>query len=225
MKILVTVFCAASCLSLLIGPMKAQAAPLAAGAPSIRITSPANGAVIHGSSVTVQVAVSNFKLVPPVLLPPSKWSTIPLLKGNQGHIHYVLDTPRNLVLTRDVVVRTHHTWTHVAAGTHSITAYLATSQHALFPGTQPAVVRVTVLPAQRAGGTTRRVVQAPPPAPARRPAPAGRTMVTLPKTGGAASHTSTGGTPLAPLGAIFLTLLGMAMLSLRFSRKAAVRRR
>ena len=125
------------------------ASPPAAGKPSIRIVSPANGATIQGSTVTVKVAVSNFKLVKPVLLPPSKWSTIPLLPGNQGHIHYVLDSLSNLLLTRDVVVQTSHTWTNVAPGKHTIIAYLATSQHAQFPNTRVATVHITVVPAAK----------------------------------------------------------------------------
>src|SRR5947209_11345128 len=112
------------------------------GKPGIRISSPGNGAVVHGSSVTVRVAVSNFKLVRPILLSPSKWGTIPLLKGNQGHIHYFLDSMATMVLTRDVTTMTSHTWTHVAPGRHTITAYLATSQHAPFPGAKAAKVAI-----------------------------------------------------------------------------------
>jgi hypothetical protein len=117
------------------------------GKPGIKISSPDNGAVVHGSSVTVRVAVSNFKLVRPILLSPSKWGTIPLLKGNQGHIHYFLDSMATMVLTRDVTTMTSHTWTHVAPGRHTVTAYLATSQHAPFPGAKPAKVAIMVAPA------------------------------------------------------------------------------
>jgi hypothetical protein len=120
------------------------------GKPSIRIVSPADHAVISGSMVTVRVAVSHFKLVPPVLVGPNHWKSIPLLKGNQGHIHYLLDGAANLVLTRDVVVRLTHTWTNVAPGHHTITAYLANSQHAAFPGAKPAVIHILVKPAQPA---------------------------------------------------------------------------
>jgi hypothetical protein len=76
-----------------------------------------------------------------------------LLKGNQGHIHYLLDGMANLVLTRDVVVKLTHTWTNVAPGRHSITAYLANSQHAQFPGTAPSIINITVKPAARAQPT------------------------------------------------------------------------
>lgn len=124
----------------------AMAAP-PTGKPSIRIVSPKNNATIVGSTVTVHVDVKNFKLVPPVLVGPNHWHQIPLLKGNQGHIHYLLDGMANLVLTRDVVTKLTHTWTNVTPGRHSITAYLANSQHAAFPGAAPSVINITVKPA------------------------------------------------------------------------------
>jgi hypothetical protein len=141
---LFTFLCLIGCLWLPSSPAVASAPP--AGKPSIRIVSPANNATITGSTVTVRVAVTHFKLVPPVLVGPNHWKSIPLLKGNQGHIHYLLDGAANLVLTRDVVVRTTHTWTNVSPGRHTITAYLANSQHAAFPGAAPAVIHITVKP-------------------------------------------------------------------------------
>lgn len=134
---------------LMAGTSSVTAASPPHGKPSIRIISPQNNATLYGSTVTVRVAVKHFKLVPPVLVGPNHWHQIPLLKGNQGHIHYLLDGMANLVLTRDVVVRLTHTWTNVAPGRHSITAYLANSQHAAFPGAAPAVINVMVKPAQK----------------------------------------------------------------------------
>jgi hypothetical protein len=147
------------CLALITGS-NAVASPGRKGKPTITITSPTNGAVIHGSTVTVHVAVSHFRLVKPILLPPPKWKTIPLLKGNQGHIHYVLDSVANMVLGRDVVMITTHTWTNVAPGPHTITAYLATSQHAPFPGAKPATIHVTVA-GSGTGGAAHRVAARP----------------------------------------------------------------
>jgi hypothetical protein len=126
--------------------MMSTAPALASGKPAIRITNLHNGQIVRGSALNVKVTVSNFKLVKPVLLPPGKWQTIPLLPGNQGHIHYVLDSVSNLVLTRDVVVQKTHTWTNVSPGKHTVIAYLATSQHAQFLGATPAVVHVIVAP-------------------------------------------------------------------------------
>lgn len=140
-----TLVCLLGCLGLPASPALAASPPT--GKPSIRIVAPGNNAVITGSTVTVRVAVSHFRLVPPVLVGPNHWQQIPLLKGNQGHIHYLLDGAANLVLTRDVVIKRTHTWTNVSPGRHTITAYLATSQHAAFPGAAPAVIHISVKPA------------------------------------------------------------------------------
>lgn len=144
---LVTLVCVLGCLGLPSSTAMAAGSP-PTGKPAIRIMSPGNNAVITGSTVTVRVAVSNFKLVPPVLVGPNHWQQIPLLKGNQGHIHYVLDGAANLVLTRDVVVKRTHTWSNVTPGRHTITAYLANSQHAAFPGAEPADIHITVKPSR-----------------------------------------------------------------------------
>lgn len=161
MKIrMIQLIVASLCLALVPAPA-ALSAPVGGPKPTITITAPQNGARIHGSTITVQVSVSNFKLVKPVLLLPNKWSTIPLLPGNQGHIHYALDSPANLVLTRDVVVSTSHTWTNVTPGPHTVIAYLANSQHARFPGTQPATVHVTVVPRRAAPAAPRHVMPKP----------------------------------------------------------------
>lgn len=141
--------CVVSLIALTV-PARAQTPGPPSGKPAITITSPRDGATISGSTLTVRVHVSHFKLVKPTLLSPSLWSTIPLLKGNQGHIHYVLDSPANLVLTRDVVVMTSHTWVNVPPGKHTIIAYLATSQHAPFPGASPARIHVTLVTSPRA---------------------------------------------------------------------------
>lgn len=162
-----------------------------AGKPSITITSPENGSAIHGGTVTVHVSVSNFKLVPPIYLNP------PLLKGNQGHIHYVLDSLAHFVARRDAKVALSHTWTHVSPGPHTLIAYLATSQHAQFPGTQRATVHVLVTTAAAGGATPRSSPQ-----PARRLATTG---------GGAASN----GSPVngeAALTGIVCFLIGLFLL-------------
>ncbi len=112
----------------------------AAGKPSVTITSPRNGAVIHGSTLSVTVAVQNFKLVAPLLKNP------PVLKGDEGHLHYVLDSLANFVVTRDATASLNHTWTHIAPGPHTVTVYLASAQHAVFPGARPAQIAVTLAP-------------------------------------------------------------------------------
>jgi hypothetical protein len=108
------------------------------GKPAIVITSPPNGAMIRGSSLTVKVAVQNFRIVAPTLVNP------PILKGDAGHIHYVLDGLAHFVPNRDVSALLWHTWDGVTPGRHVITAYLSTSQHVQFPGTKQVSVAVLV---------------------------------------------------------------------------------
>jgi hypothetical protein len=111
--------------------------------PEIVITAPSNGAVVHSTTVTVHVAVSHFKLVPPVFLNPPK------LPGDQGHIHYYLDSFSNFVATRDAAVALTHSFADLSPGPHTVYAYLATSQHAHFPGTKIASVHFNVSPSGR----------------------------------------------------------------------------
>jgi hypothetical protein len=109
----------------------------AAAKPSVRITSVSSS----GTCVTIKVAVSHFKLVQPVYKPP-----IPLLKGNQGHIHYTLNG--KILPTRDATTKLSHTFCgnsqFVKKGMNVVSVYLATSTHTLFPGTTPSTKKVMV---------------------------------------------------------------------------------
>jgi hypothetical protein len=163
-----------------------RAATPADTTPSISIVSPHAGFTVYGSSVTVRVSVSNFKLVPPVYVNPPK------LSGNQGHIHYVLDSLANFVATRDARATLSHTWTHVSPGGHTILVYLATSQHARFPNTRPAQIHITV-----AAG------------PAPRPAESG--VSSVPKTGGGGNAPGSSLNWPAVFGALATILLGFAL--------------
>jgi hypothetical protein len=135
---------------LLLGVLPADAAGPHGGKPSITIVSPRNGSIIHGDAVTLRVSVANFKLVQPVYLNP------PALPGNQGHIHYYVDSLANFVATRDAATSLSHTFTNLRPGRHTFIAYLATSQHAQFPGVAPVKVHVTVA---RAGHAARSVAK------------------------------------------------------------------
>lgn len=122
-------------LTLLLGAPSVLAASSAAGKPNISIVSPRNGAVVHGSRVTVTVRVSNFKLVPPSLKNP------PILKRNQGHIHYLVD---GKLAFSGVTAAVSHTLTNLSPGRHTLSVYLATSQHIQYPGTQASAIHITV---------------------------------------------------------------------------------
>jgi hypothetical protein len=136
--------------------------------------------------LSMRVAVSNFRLVQPILLPPAKWNTIPLLPGNEGHLHYMLDG--SLILGHDVVARTVQSWTNVTAGPHTVTAYLANSRHQAFPGTPLVQVSVVVPRGHLPGGGTKV-----------------RVLTFLPKTGGGGASSTTPGPNL-------MALLGWALL-------------
>jgi hypothetical protein len=164
--------------------------------PSITITSPRDGATVHGGTVTMDVAVSNFKLVPPIYLNP------PMLKGNQGHIHYVLDSLAQFVAKRDAKAALSHSWTNVSPGPHTLIAYLATSQHALFPGTQRAQVHVLVATAPAGGAAAHAVVKHAAVQPMRR----------LPVTGGGGAVTSSAFELPAALSGMFCLLIGLCLL-------------
>lgn len=107
----------------------------AAMRPSIAIKSVS----VSGKCVTVKVAVSHFKLVPPVYKAP-----FPKLKGNQGHIHYILNG--QFIPTRDAASKLSKTWcgSPVKSGANTIKVYLATAAHTQFPGTKPAYRTVMV---------------------------------------------------------------------------------
>lgn len=115
------------------GGTVAAVSPVAYGSvarPSIRITS------ISASSrcVTVRVAVSNFRLVKP------DFRHTRMLKGNQGHIHYLLNGGGNFRASRDATSQLSHTWCGskqgVKHGRNVVTVFLATAQFRVFPGTR-----------------------------------------------------------------------------------------
>jgi hypothetical protein len=137
------------------------------------------------------VAVSHFKLVQPILLPPAAWHTIPLLPGNEGHLHYMLDG--SLIMGHDVVAHTVQSWTSVTPGMHTITAYLANSRHQTFPGTPLVQVHVSVPRGILPGGASRV-----------------RVVTLLPKTGGGANNGDSGPSPMMLLGWALLVALGLA---------------
>ena len=174
----------------------AHAAGHRATRPTIRIVSPANGAVVHGTQLKVRIIVSGFRLVHPVFKNP------PVLKGKAGHIQYELDNRGTFVPTRDATTSLIHTWTDVRPGRHTIIAYLATNHFAPFPGA--AVSQVTV-----------RLEPIPRPTPTAAP-----TMVRGPTTGGAAFEV---GAPLNVsllLAGLLALFVGLTMLLGRREPKA-----
>jgi LPXTG-motif cell wall-anchored protein len=123
-----------------VAPLDVQAASTAAG-PSVKITSPADGAVIDSTDVTVTIDVGDIKLVP---------GTQATQKSDM-HVHYLLDvdpTPwldgKHDIPTGDPNIvhsaSTSHTFTYLAPGPHRVTVILTTSDHiAVQPPVAPSV--------------------------------------------------------------------------------------
>lgn len=99
-----------------------------AATPSIRITSTS----VKAQCITVKVKVSNFMLVKP------QYKNIKPLKGNEGHIHYVLNG--QILPTRDATTALSHTFCgkaqFVKKGKNAVEVYLAHYDHTMFPGTK-----------------------------------------------------------------------------------------
>lgn len=170
----------------------------AAAGPSITIVRPASGATIQGSTLTVAVTVSNFRLVRPVFSHP------PVLKGFAGSLQYILDGTANYSPRRDLSAATTHTWTNVSPGPHTVIVRLATSQHLPWPNGPVARVSVTV-------------ARPAPPAPHRHAGGASPGVSAAPTTGGGAgiSHSALN-LPVILL-ALLLVLLGLAILGRRLA--------
>jgi hypothetical protein len=100
--------------------------------PSIKIMS----ATVSGSCIVVNVGVHNFKLVKPVFHKP------PLLKGNRGHLLYLLNSPKSFNAYRDSTTRLTNKWCGskdgVKRGHNKVYVFLVNSRSAVFPGTKPA---------------------------------------------------------------------------------------
>lgn len=205
-KLGATLKCLAALTLLTVCAPGVRAAALEGGHPSITITNLHDGSVVYGSTVTVNVSVSNFKLVKPVYINPPK------LQGNQGHIHYVLDGLANFKPTRDASVNLSHTWTGVAPGRHTVVVYLATSQHAQFAGARQASATITVMKAAApAGGST----------PASSAAASGKaTVASAPRSGGAHEARPVPVALVAP--GVVALLAGAVLLGMTRRRTAAV---
>lgn len=119
--------------------------PVAGAVPEITVISPANGAVVQGTSVTIVFNTRDLTVVR---------SPVPLDEGGQhpevnrpgqGHVHFYLDLLPVVIWER----ATPYTFTNVPAGEHELTIELETNDHTDFdpPVTQQLRFRtVTYLP-------------------------------------------------------------------------------
>ncbi len=114
----------------------------AAVAPSLIITSPAEGATITGTSVTIDVNVQNFQLV-------ANYGGANV--AGQGHIHYFMDVKAPTTPGVPAIpttgqwintINTSYTWTGVTPGLHNFSAELVNNDHT--PLIPPVVMEINV---------------------------------------------------------------------------------
>ncbi|MBI2830057.1 MAG: DUF4399 domain-containing protein, partial [Chloroflexi bacterium] len=119
----------------------------APAAPTVRITLPAAGASVPAGSVTVNIEVSNFKIV------PIGGANAP----GEGHIHYYKDVEIPTTAgqpavsaagTYKAVPGTSTTWENMAAGSHTFGVQLVNNNHT--PLSPPITAKVTVTVASAA---------------------------------------------------------------------------
>ena len=120
-------------------------------APTLSIISPADGASISGD-ITVSVNAANFNVV-------DKQGQANV--AGEGHLHFYLDIDAPVEAGKPAapasgvwahVSGTSHTFTNVAAGTHTITAQLINNDHTPVIPAVVAKITVTVAAASAGGG-------------------------------------------------------------------------
>jgi hypothetical protein len=110
--------------------------------PSIAITAPAEGEVLPGPAVTVQVTVSGFDIRPPLQ---------ETREPNAGHIEYLLDVAptfdQPMPLGEDNIIpsgRLSETFANVTPGEHTVSVCLAYDDHTCIDPSLTDSTRVTV---------------------------------------------------------------------------------
>ncbi len=116
-----------------------QAPPAAAadaGAPSIQIVSPANGATISGDLLIVQTKVTNFNLNPVAIGTAAK--------AGEGHWHIYLDGKLAGASADGVVSVPNDAYPTLTAGAHTIKVELHNNDHTPVAGAQSDQITVNV---------------------------------------------------------------------------------
>jgi hypothetical protein len=133
--------------------------------PSIAITAPAEGEVLPGPAVTVQVTVSGFDIRPPLQ---------ETREPNAGHIEYFLDVPPTFdqptPLGEDSIIhsgRFSETFASVPPGEHTVSVCLAYDDHTCIDPslTDSAQVTVGQSPTAEPTSTPEATPDPPPPTP------------------------------------------------------------
>jgi hypothetical protein len=110
------------------GPVSPAAGPSArpSSTATLTIVSPANGSVVHGSTVDLRLRLQHAKIVP---------ATTQELRPDRGHIHVILD---GKLISMNYQLK--NVITDVQPGPHLLQAEFVASDHAPF---DPRVIAVT----------------------------------------------------------------------------------
>jgi hypothetical protein len=120
----------------------------AAAQPTMRFVSPADGATVSGPKVKVEVAVTDWQLVP---------AGSPVAEG-QGHLHFFVDVPASAVAVGQPIPPTtaNPAIVHAGAapltsrdltlspGTHTITVVMGNSSHIALSSPAPQTITIHV---------------------------------------------------------------------------------
>src|SRR5262245_23639433 len=107
------------CLALALTACGGPAAP-----QTMKIVSPADGAIVKGSKVKVEVSVANWKLAP---------ASSPVADG-EGHLHFLIDAPASSIMTGQAIPPTDANPAYVHAGKEPLTSrelQLSPGQHTI----------------------------------------------------------------------------------------------
>lgn len=124
------------------GALPAQAA----STPTLTLTSPTNGAALSGSTVTVEFATIEWKIVPSQVDLTDYGKMPELNRPNEGHVHLSLDL-WPLVIWQEAGA---YTFTNVPPGEHQLKVELVNNDHSSL---SPPVVQVVRFRTTAAAGS------------------------------------------------------------------------
>lgn len=133
---------------LMLGLMVWQAVPVAAE-PGFRIKSPADGAVIESTEVTVELEFTDFTILKPTIPFAESGQHPEANRTGEGHLHMMLDLQPVVILTDGAP----YTFTDVPPGEHQLTIEATNNDHSSFSPPMTQVVRFRTMPSQVAPAT------------------------------------------------------------------------
>lgn len=97
---------------------------ISAASPTLSILSPTSHSQVYGSKVTVNLSVTDFKLV--------DYKTYPKPVSGQGHVHLWIDTPNPTKESAIKLTTNSYTFENLKPGTHTLVAELVSNNHSSF---------------------------------------------------------------------------------------------